>query len=55
MAHPIFCTRNRLPLLRAIVLFEGATDVPGVITWDELLKIGSSVSILHTITGHMHC
>ena len=41
----ICCTRTRLPDLRAIVLFDGNTDVPGVITWDELLNIGFHYSV----------
>ena len=38
--HKILSIRDSLPNLRSIVLFEGDTDAPGVITWDQLLKIG---------------
>ena len=40
----IVSIRHELPLLRAIVLFEGETDISGVLTWDEILKIGSKTT-----------
>ena len=38
--HKILSIRDNLPELRAVVLFEGDTDIPGVITWPQLLRIG---------------
>jgi len=36
----ILSVRDQLPDLKAIVLYEGTSDVPGVINWKELLNIG---------------
>ena len=36
----ILSIRDKLPHLKGIVLYEGTSDVPGVISWNELLKIG---------------
>ncbi len=35
--------RERLPRLRAIVLMEGESAEPGVLTWSELVELGSAV------------
>ncbi len=35
--------RERLPRLRAIVLMEGESAEPGVVTWSELVELGSAV------------
>ena len=40
----ILSIRHNLPDLRSIVLFDGETSVPGVITWQQLLKIGQDNS-----------
>ena len=40
----ILAIRDTLPDLRAIVLFDGEQDVPGVISWKELIKIGQDAS-----------
>ena len=36
----ILSIRNLLPDLRAVVLFEGETNLPGVLTWKQVLQIG---------------
>ena len=46
--HKILSIRDNLPELRAVVLFEGDTDIPGVITWPQLLRIGIQLSSAHT-------
>ena len=45
--HKILSIRDNLPELRAVVLFEGDTDIPGVITWPQLLRIG--IQCPHTV------
>ncbi len=35
--------RERLPRLRAIVLMEGESDEAGVLTWSELIGLGSAI------------
>ena len=46
----IVSIREELPDLRAIVLFEGETDISGVLTWEQILKIGSkTTSTLYTL------
>ncbi|MCH7665704.1 MAG: AMP-binding protein [Acidobacteria bacterium] len=36
--------RDRLPALRGIVLMEGDSDAPGVLSWGELLALGDTVA-----------
>ena len=36
----ILSIRSELPDLRAVVLFEGETNHPGVLTWKQVLEIG---------------
>ena len=36
--------RDRLPDLRGIVLMEGSSEAPGVLTWDQLLELGDGVA-----------
>ena len=36
----ILSIKDQLPHLKSIVLYEGTSDIPGVVTWDQLLKIG---------------
>ena len=36
----ILSIKDNLPDLKAIVMFDGESSVPGVISWDQLLKIG---------------
>ena len=40
----ILSIRSELPDLRAIVLFEGETNHPGVLTWKQVLQIGKDNS-----------
>ena len=40
----ILSIRANLPDLRAVVLFEGETELPGVYTWEEILQIGRDSS-----------
>lgn len=50
----ILSIRENLPHLKAIVLYEGTSDVPGVVSWNELLKIGKDnidTTLDETING----
>ena len=40
----ILAIKDNLPELKAIVLFDGESNVPGVISWKELIKIGQDAS-----------
>ena len=40
----ILAIKDNLPELKAIVLFDGESKVPGVISWKELIKIGQDAS-----------
>ena len=40
----ILSIKSELPDLRALVLFEGETDLPGVLTWRQVLEIGKDNS-----------
>ena len=42
----ILSIRANLPDLRAVVLFDGETDLPGVFSWQEILQIGRESSEL---------
>ena len=40
----IVSIRHELPHLRAIVLFDGQTDIDGVLSWDQILEIGTETA-----------
>ena len=41
----ILSIRKDLPDLKAVVLFEGETNLPGVLTWKQVLQIGQQFNI----------
>ena len=40
----IVSIRHELPHLRAIVLFDGQTDIDGVLSWEQILEIGTETA-----------
>lgn len=44
MLDKVLACRNEIPTLKAIVMWEGSSDEPGVFSWPQLLEKGRSVS-----------
>ena len=47
----IVSIRHELPHLRAIVLFDGQTDIDGVLSWEQILEIGTETAQPSVLTA----